>query len=257
MAVNPLPETEPIVSSRFYCPDPPREGRYRLGAEEARHLARVCRHVPGDHVEIFDGNGFATVARIVEIDRHHVDLVAEGEPIAEPSPPFLLTLATALPKGDRLDWLVEKATEIGVDSPHPPCHRAFRRRSSSIQARPHETEHHRSIQAIGAKPADGGGACNAWAEFVASPPTRGCQRSSHREKGCRQAGAGSPAGSGDPPGSRSRRGLHAPPRKSGRRPKVGCPSVWQATYYESRRPGLAGAAILLAGCEEQDDDELA
>ena len=102
------------MSSRFYCPDPPRDGRFRLGAEESRHLARVSRHVAGDLVELFDGQGFATLARVVEVGKDRVELIAEGEPIPEARPRCSLTLATAIPKGDRFDWLVEKATEIGV-----------------------------------------------------------------------------------------------------------------------------------------------
>ena len=102
------------MSQRFYCPDPPRDGRYQLPADEARHLARVCRHVPGDRVEIFDGKGFATTALIVEISKDSAVLVAQGLPIHELTSPCSLTLATAIPKGDRFDWLVEKATELGI-----------------------------------------------------------------------------------------------------------------------------------------------
>ena len=102
------------MSQRFYCPDPPRDGRYQLPADEARHLARVCRHVPGDCVEIFDGKGFATSALIVEIRKDSAVLIAQGLPIQEFLSPIRLTLATAIPKGDRFDWLVEKATELGV-----------------------------------------------------------------------------------------------------------------------------------------------
>jgi len=102
------------VSQRFYCPDPPRDGRYQLPADEARHLARVCRHVPGDRVEIFDGKGFATSALIVEAGKESAVLVAQGSPLEEFRSPCSLTLATAIPKGDRFDWLVEKATELGI-----------------------------------------------------------------------------------------------------------------------------------------------
>jgi len=103
------------VSNRFFCPDPPRDGRFNLGAEEARHLARVSRHLVGDRVELFDGQGFATLARVIEVGKDHVELAADGDPIPETRPPCSLTLATAIPKGDRFDWLVEKATEIGVE----------------------------------------------------------------------------------------------------------------------------------------------
>ncbi len=102
------------MSQRFYCPDPPRNGRYHLQPEEARHLARVSRYALGDCVELFDGKGFATLARIVELGRDRVDLVAEGAPLPDVSGPCWLTLAIAIPKGERFDWLVEKTTELGV-----------------------------------------------------------------------------------------------------------------------------------------------
>jgi 16S rRNA (uracil1498-N3)-methyltransferase len=103
------------VSDRFYCPDPPRAGRYRLGPEESRHLVRVCRNGIGDRVEIFNGRGFVTGAEVVASAVDRVELVTVGEPIIVPRPACSLVLATAVPKGDRLDWLVEKATELGVD----------------------------------------------------------------------------------------------------------------------------------------------
>jgi 16S rRNA (uracil1498-N3)-methyltransferase len=68
----------------------------------------------GDQVELFDGKGFATIARIALLDKDQVELIAEGPPISEVAPPSSLTLATAIPKGQRFDWLIEKATELGV-----------------------------------------------------------------------------------------------------------------------------------------------
>lgn len=102
------------VSERFYCPDPPQAGRYRLGPDESRHLARVCRLGPGDRVELFDGRGLATAAEIVAASSHQAELIALGDPIVASLPICPLVLAAAIPKGERFDWLVEKATELGV-----------------------------------------------------------------------------------------------------------------------------------------------
>ena len=102
------------MSQRFYCPDPPSEGRFLLRAEEARHLARVSRHGPGDVVELFDGKGFATLARVIEVHPDRVELAAEGAPLEDVRTACRITLASATPKGDRFDWLVEKATELGA-----------------------------------------------------------------------------------------------------------------------------------------------
>jgi 16S rRNA (uracil1498-N3)-methyltransferase len=103
------------VAERFFCPNPPRDGRIRLEGDESRHLSRVRRLGPGDVVEVFDGNGFATRARVTEAGKDWVELVAVGDPLPDRETACHLTLATAVPKGERFDWLVEKATELGVD----------------------------------------------------------------------------------------------------------------------------------------------
>lgn len=102
------------MSERFFLPAPPAAGRALLTGDEARHLGRVLRAQPGDTVILFDGRGRSWTARVDRIDRDAVslDVVAE-QPAAPPAGPRL-TLAVALPKGDRQKWLVEKLTELGV-----------------------------------------------------------------------------------------------------------------------------------------------
>jgi 16S rRNA (uracil1498-N3)-methyltransferase len=78
-------------------------------------LSRVCRLGVGDVVEVFDGKGHASKAKIVRIEHESVDLAVIEPPLVGPSSPFPLTLASAVPKGERFDWLVEKATELGVE----------------------------------------------------------------------------------------------------------------------------------------------
>ncbi len=102
------------MSARFYCPDSPRQGRQRLAADEAHHLSRVCRLGIGDIVEVFDGRGFATRSEIATIGHGFVELTILAV-LPEGVPCLQLTLATAVPKGERFDWLVEKATELGVE----------------------------------------------------------------------------------------------------------------------------------------------
>jgi 16S rRNA (uracil1498-N3)-methyltransferase len=109
------PVWENGVSARFYSPDPPRDGKLHLLADEARHLSRVCRFGVGDVVEVFDGNGGASRAQVVKIDNDRVELTVVGAPMPDRPAPLRLTLASAVPKGDRFDWLVEKATELGIE----------------------------------------------------------------------------------------------------------------------------------------------
>ncbi len=102
------------MADRFFCPDPPVGDRLALGGDEAHHLARVRRVGVGEVVEVFDGRGFATRAEVVALGRDRVELVAVGDPLPDRAAAIRLTLATAVPKGERFDWLVEKATELGV-----------------------------------------------------------------------------------------------------------------------------------------------
>ncbi len=102
------------MSERFFVTTPPALGRAVLAGDEARHLARVLRAKPGDMVTLFDGQGMAWPARVTTIGRSEVELEA-GEPVVEPQHAGpILTLAVALPKGERQKWLVEKLTELGV-----------------------------------------------------------------------------------------------------------------------------------------------
>ena len=84
-----------------------------LRGEEARHLGRVLRAEQGQVYEISD-NRAAWLARVEEArgDRVVFRLV---EPLASAAPPVRLTLCAALVKFDAFEWIVEKATELGVE----------------------------------------------------------------------------------------------------------------------------------------------
>jgi 16S rRNA (uracil1498-N3)-methyltransferase len=84
----------------------------RIEGEARHYLAHVLRLRPGDEIELFDGAGTAYPARLVELDETRA-LLALGPPRpAGTAPP--ITLAQALAKGDKLDLVVQKATELGV-----------------------------------------------------------------------------------------------------------------------------------------------
>jgi 16S rRNA (uracil1498-N3)-methyltransferase len=102
------------MSERFFISTPPVAGRAVLSGDEARHLVRVLRAKVGDSVTLFDGRGTAWPARVVAISRNDVDLATAAPlAIADRCGP-LLTLAVALPKGERQKWLIEKLTELGT-----------------------------------------------------------------------------------------------------------------------------------------------
>ena len=102
------------MSERFFTPAPPTGSHAVLEGDEARHLTRVLRAKVGDAVSLFDGKGRQWPARVASLGRDRVELDA-GEPQADPPPHGIpLTVAVALPKGERQKWMVEKLTELGV-----------------------------------------------------------------------------------------------------------------------------------------------
>lgn len=102
------------MSERFFLRTAPREGRALLDGEEARHLVRVLRGRVGDEVRVFDGRGGEWPARIAALGRNEVALEVGPPSVVPAAPATSLTLAVALPKGERQKWLVEKLTELGA-----------------------------------------------------------------------------------------------------------------------------------------------
>lgn len=85
-----------------------------LVGSRARRLREVLRLRTGAQLEVFDGQGRQREARIVGTGKGQVTL-ALGEPLLSiEEPPVPVTVACAFPRASRGDWLVEKATEIGV-----------------------------------------------------------------------------------------------------------------------------------------------
>lgn len=102
------------MSERFFLAEPPTAGRGRLVGDEARHLVRVMRCRVGDEVVVFDGRGTSWRARVASIGRDEAVLELNAAAVEPAARGALVTLAVALPKGERQKWLVEKLTELGV-----------------------------------------------------------------------------------------------------------------------------------------------
>lgn len=86
-----------------------------LAGSEAEHLKRVLRLKAGEIVEVFDGQGRCWAALIVNTgDDGVVKLKIIGENKAEAEPSIRITLFQGLPKSDKMDYIVQKTTELGI-----------------------------------------------------------------------------------------------------------------------------------------------
>ncbi|MDR1054106.1 MAG: 16S rRNA (uracil(1498)-N(3))-methyltransferase [Planctomycetaceae bacterium] len=105
------------MSNRFYF-DPAvsvKDGeRVMLCGDEAYHFCRVMRGKVGDEVFIFDGVGGLFRGVVDSVLRDKVGVCLAEEVVVQVESPLKLTVASALPKGDRQKFLIEKLAEIGV-----------------------------------------------------------------------------------------------------------------------------------------------
>jgi 16S rRNA (uracil1498-N3)-methyltransferase len=102
------------MMARLFVPAEKLQGAYAiLDAAAHRHLVKVLRLGPGDAIVIFDGSGIEIEARIETVGKASLE-IALGERRRIPAPACAVTLLQSLPRGQRMDLIVQKTTEIGV-----------------------------------------------------------------------------------------------------------------------------------------------
>jgi 16S rRNA (uracil1498-N3)-methyltransferase len=99
---------------RFYIAPPLRGGDVALPERVARQVVRVLRMRPGDPLVLFDGTGGEWEAELATADSRDAAarLVRHRTPEVEPA--LRLTLCQSLLKADKLEWVLQKGTELGV-----------------------------------------------------------------------------------------------------------------------------------------------
>jgi 16S rRNA (uracil1498-N3)-methyltransferase len=96
-----------------------RNGEAEVSGDDAQHLTRVLRVEPGQRYEISDNTG-VYLAEISEAHKRRVKFsIVERVPLNPP--PVRLHLCAALIKFDHFEWMIEKATELGVERIVPVC----------------------------------------------------------------------------------------------------------------------------------------
>jgi len=90
-----------------------------LPPETAAHLTRVLRLRPDDAVVLFNGDGRDYAGRLLAARREDKRVLVGSAGEAEPEPPLRLHLAVGVSRGERMDFVVQKAVELGVASIRP------------------------------------------------------------------------------------------------------------------------------------------
>lgn len=102
----------------YYCQDI--ETTHTLTEEESLHCVQVLRGKVGDEVEVTDGMGTIFHCRIVVPHRKHCEVEILSREVTQPLHTGYVHIAIAPTKNiDRLEWMIEKCTEIGVDEITP------------------------------------------------------------------------------------------------------------------------------------------
>jgi 16S rRNA (uracil1498-N3)-methyltransferase len=105
---------------RFYCPPTlPQSGSFELPADAAHHASRVLRLREGDAIQIFDGSGNECHGVITELSGKRVTVGELRSINNNRESPLHITLVQALTSSEKMDWIIQKATELGVTEIQP------------------------------------------------------------------------------------------------------------------------------------------
>ena len=107
-------------TTRLYIPQPLREG-YTLvaGGQPAHHVKNVLRLRPGDPLRIFNGSGAEHEATLQDIGRSEITLAIAAPFSTVGAPSLHIRLAQGIARNDRMDLILQKAVELGVEVIQP------------------------------------------------------------------------------------------------------------------------------------------
>jgi 16S rRNA (uracil1498-N3)-methyltransferase len=104
---------------RFFCPQPLVVGTSVDLPEAVAHHLHVVRQQPGAALTLFNGEGGQYRATLAELGKRRASAAVEAFEPVDIELPYALTLAQALPEGSKMDWIIEKAVELGVAALEP------------------------------------------------------------------------------------------------------------------------------------------
>ncbi len=104
-----------MQSRRIFVEQPLKAGlAVKLSAAAAAHVSRVLRLEPGDELTLFDGRGGQYPGTLLEARGATVQVRAGKPEAVERESALGITLVQGISRGERMDWVLQKATELGV-----------------------------------------------------------------------------------------------------------------------------------------------
>ena len=104
---------------RFYCPEPLVVGGTIALPDHVAHHLHVLRMEPGAQITLFDGRGGEYAATLGNLEKRRAHAEIKLFIPREAELPQAITLAQALPEGSKMDWIIEKAVEMGATAIQP------------------------------------------------------------------------------------------------------------------------------------------
>lgn len=109
-----------MSTPRFYCPDSLSSGAHiNLPGSAAAHASRALRMQTGDMAILFNGDGHNYTCELTDVRKSSVSAVVRSIAPADTESPLRITLAQAISSGDRMDFTIQKAVEMGVSAIQP------------------------------------------------------------------------------------------------------------------------------------------
>ncbi|WP_203009512.1 RsmE family RNA methyltransferase, partial [Pseudomonas paraversuta] len=105
--------------SRCFIDAPSSLGEHELPEAQAHYIGRVLRIAEGDALQVFDGSGHEFTGRLLEVGKIRVRLFLDVSSAWQIESPLAIHLGLGLSRGHRMDWAIQKATELGVNDIPP------------------------------------------------------------------------------------------------------------------------------------------
>ncbi|AKA21860.1 16S rRNA (uracil(1498)-N(3))-methyltransferase [Pseudomonas chlororaphis] len=105
--------------SRFFIDAPLSLGEHELPEAQAHYIGRVLRMAEGDALQLFDGSGHEFRGTLLEVGKKRVVVRLDESFAGQVESPLRIHLGQGLSRGERMDWAIQKATELGVNDITP------------------------------------------------------------------------------------------------------------------------------------------